>query len=97
MIVTTTIASCNALNFVDKIQLSLGNCEPMSSVNSHYCDSFKDCLERADEFKQNENEYVSQTIKMASLIDALTCDMEFHPDAYPLDNMINMCSKCRGM
>ena len=60
-------------NFVDRIQSSLGNCEPVSSsVNSH-CDSFKDCLEWADEFEQNENEYVSQTIKMASLINALTC------------------------
>ena len=80
-------------NFVDKIQSSLGNCEP-SSVNSH---SFKDCLERAGEFEQNENEYVSQTIKMANLINALTCDnVEFHPnDAYPLDNMTNTCSKCR--
>ena len=85
-------------NFVDKIQSSLGNCEPVSlSINSH-CDSFKDCLERAGEFEQNENEYVSQTIKMANLIDALTCDnVEFHPnDAYPLDNMTNTCSKCRG-
>ena len=83
-------------NFVDEIQSSLSNCEPMSSsVNSH---SFKDCLKRAGEFEQNENEYVSQTIKMANLIDALTCDnVEFHPnDAYPLDNMTNMCSKCRG-
>ena len=83
-------------NFVDKIQSSLGNCEPLSSVNSHYCDSLKDCLEQADEFEQNENEYMSQTIKMASLTDALTCNMEFHPDAYPLDNMTNSCSKCRG-
>ena len=35
---------------------------------------------------------------MANLIDALTCDnVEFHPnDTYPLDNMTNMCSKCRG-
>ena len=85
-------------NFVDKIQSSLGNCEPVSlSVNSH-CDSFKDCLEWAGEFEQNENEYMSQMIKMANLIDALTCDnVEFHPnDAYPLDNMTNMCSKCRG-
>ena len=84
-------------NFVDKFQSSLGNCEPVSSLNSH-CDSFKDCLERADEFEQNENEYVSQTIKMASLINALACDMEFHPndDAYPLDNMTNTCSKCQG-
>ena len=41
-------------NFTDKIQSSCGNCEPMSfSVNSH-CDSFKDCLERAGEFEQNE-------------------------------------------
>ena len=86
-------------NFLDKIQSSLSNCESVSSVNSH-CDSFKDCLKRADEFEQNENEYVSQMIKMASLIDTLTCvvDMEFHPndDAYPLDNMTNTCSKCRG-
>ena len=81
-------------NFVDEIHSSLGNCEPMSSVHSYY--SFKDCLERADEFKQNENEYVSQMIKMASLIEALTCDIEFHPDVYPLDNMTNTCSKCRG-
>ena len=85
-------------NFVDEIQSSLSNCEPMSSsVNSH---SFKDCLERAGEFEENENEYVSQTIKMANLIDALTCvvdNTEFHPndDAYPLDNMTNTCSKCR--
>ena len=85
-------------NFIDKIQSSLGNCEPVSSsVNSH-CDSFKDCLKRAGEFEQNENEYVSQTIRMANLIEALTCvvDMEFHPDAYPLDNMTNTCSKCQG-
>ena len=82
-------------NFVDKIQSSLSNCEPVSSVSFHY--SFKDCLERAGEFEQNENEYVSQTIKMASLIDALMCDMEFHPNnAHPLDNMTNTCSKCRG-
>ena len=83
-------------NFVDEIQSSLGNCELVSlSINSH---SFKDCLERAGEFEQNENEYMSQTIKMANLINALTCDnMEFHPnDAYPLDNMTNTCSKCRG-
>ena len=78
-------------NFVDKIQSSLSNCEPVSSVNSHY--SFKDCLEQAVEFEQNENEYVSQMIKMASLIDALTCDMEFHPnDAYPLENMTHVQS-----
>ena len=92
-------SNMQCFNFVDKIQSSLGNCEPMSlSINSH-CDSFKDCLKRAGEFEQNENEYVSQTIKMANLIDALTCvvdNMEFHPDAYPLDNMTNMCSKCRG-
>ena len=73
-------------NFIDRIQSSLSNCEPvLSSVNSHY--SFKDCLEWAGEFEQNENEYVSQMIKMASLIDSLTCvvDMEFHSndDAYP--------------
>ena len=82
-------------NFVDEIQSSLGNCELVtSSVNSH---SFNDCLEWAGEFEQNENEHVSQTIKMANLIDALTCDnVEFHPNAYPLDNMTNTCSKCRG-
>ena len=95
MVDDDSIMQC--FNFVDEIQSSLGNCEPVSSsVNSH---SFKDCLERAGEFKQNENEYVSQTIKMANLIDALTCDnTELHPndDAYPLDNMTNMCSKCRG-
>ena len=87
-------------NFVDKIQSSLGNCEPMSSSVNSNCDSFKDCLVRAGEFEQNKNEYVSQRIKMANLIDALTCvvdNMEFHPnDAYPLDNMTNMCSKCQG-
>ena len=41
-------------NFVDKIQSSLGNCEPMtSSINSH-CDSFKDCLKWAGELEQNK-------------------------------------------
>ena len=93
MVDDDSIMQC--FNFVDEIQSSLGNCEPvLSSVNSH---SFKDCLERAGEFEQNENEYVSQTIKMANLIDALTCDnTELHPDEYPLDNMTNTCSKCRG-
>ena len=85
-------------NFVDEIQSSLSNCEPVSSSINSY--SFKDCLEQAGEFEQNENEYVSQTIKMANLINTLTCvvdNMEFHPnDAYPLDNMTNTCSKCRG-
>ena len=94
MVDDDSIMQC--FNFVDEIQSSLGNCEPVSSVNSH---SFKDCLEWAGEFEQNENEYVSQTIKMANLIDALTCvNTEFHPndDEYPLDNMTNTCSKCRG-
>ena len=72
-------------NFVDEIQSSLSNCEPVSSsVNSH---SFKDCIERAVEFEQNKNEYVSQTIKMANLIDALSCVVDY---------MTNTCSKCRG-
>ena len=91
MVDNDSIMQC--FNFVDEIQSSLGNCEPVSSsVNSH---SFKDCLERAGEFEQNENEYVSQTIKMANLIDAYD-NTEFHPDEYPLDNMTNTCSKCRG-
>ena len=76
-------------------------CEIMNELRANN-NQHEECNKKwADEFKQNENEYVSQTIKMAILIDALTyiVDMEFHPgsnNVYPLENMTNTCSKCRG-